>query len=38
MLVNERLSFPIKLDPDPKAVRARLIVRIEATGTWAQQT
>ena len=32
MPVNQSLSFPIKLDPDPKAVRARLVVRIEATG------
>lgn len=32
MPVNQALGFVIKLDPDPKAVRARLIVRIEATG------
>ena len=32
MPVDEALNFPIKLDPDPKAVRARLVVRVEATG------
>jgi len=32
MAVNKAVSFNIKLDPNPKAVRARLVVRVEASG------
>jgi VWFA-related protein len=32
MPVNKALGFNIKLDPDPKAVRARIVVRVEASG------
>jgi VWFA-related protein len=32
MSVNKAVGFPIKLDPDPKAVRVRLVVRVESTG------
>jgi VWFA-related protein len=32
MQVNKAVAFNIKLDPDPKAVRARLVVRVEGSG------
>jgi VWFA-related protein len=32
MQVNKAVAFHVKLEPDSKAVRARLVVRVEATG------